>query len=127
MTAHHILIIEDDPNTAMLLQRGLDRLGYTSVSYAMASEGMDFALHHQPRFILMDLLLPQLNLNGIIAIQHLKSHPETYHIPIVAVTAGDVHLIDQAMQAGADAYLRKPFTMLDLEQVVLKFFGHNVT
>src|SRR5690606_10283204 len=70
-----------------------------------------------PDVILMDNWIPDIG--GIKATQLLKSNPEFSHIPVIYFSANnDIHIL--AETAGADAYLSKPFDLIDLENIVLK-------
>jgi two-component system, cell cycle response regulator DivK len=68
-------------------------------------EAIELARDHSPKLILMDLQMPVLD--GWEATRRLKTDPDTYGIPIVAVTAED-HPVACLEEAGFCAYVRKP-------------------
>ena len=77
------------------------------------AEGIEAARRIRPDLILMDLRMPVMD--GLDAIAHLKSDPETAAIPIVAVTAqAMVEDTERALAAGADGVVTKP---VDVDQL----------
>jgi len=104
----HILIIEDYPDNANVIQLILADAGHTVSSASEAVRGLFLAARDQPDLILMDLALPQLD--GWAATQQLKASSLTQHIPVVAFTAhvGEED-IARAKDAGCVAVIPKPF------------------
>ncbi|MBC7748382.1 MAG: response regulator [Methylotenera sp.] len=70
----------------------------------------------KPSVILMDNWIPDTG--GIVATQSIKSDPELSNIPIIYFSANN-DIKSLAKEAGADAFLEKPFDIEDLERVVL--------
>lgn len=108
-----ILIVEDEPIVADLLQEYVTELGFIAETVSDGKQAVDRASVAPPDLIIMDLMLPQLN--GGEAAQLLRQDPATAAIPIVAITG-----IDQPEQLvdvlPFDAMLQKPFDLVDLEQ-----------
>jgi len=103
-----ILVVEDDRTIAELLRETLEIEGYRAVNALNGEEAIQYALREMPQLILLDIMLPRMS--GYEVIQHLRSHPKSVHIPIIALSAR-VTLADkvQAFELGADSYLTKPF------------------
>lgn len=103
-----ILVVEDDRTIAELLRETLEIEGYRTVNALSGEEAIRYALREMPQLIILDIMLPKMN--GYEVIQHLRAHPKTVHIPIIALSAR-VTLADkvQAFELGADSYLTKPF------------------
>ena len=111
-----ILIVEDNEMNRDMLSRRLERKGY-SISMAVdGGAGVEKAIAEKPDLILMDMSLPVLD--GWEATRRVKAHPETLHIPVIALTAhamaGDR---DKTIEAGCDDYDTKP---IDLARLLLK-------
>jgi CheY-like chemotaxis protein len=71
----------------------------------------------RPRMILLDLMMPILD--GFQVAQRLKGDPATASIPIVAVSAlARPDDREAALAAGCDEFVRKPFDLDELEQVI---------
>ena len=109
----HILIVEDDRDNREVTELILSDAGYTVVSAGDGRSGLDTALHTHPDLIVMDLALPHLD--GWEATQHLKTNPDTGHIPIIAFTAHLLHDdLARALAAGCAAVIAKPFEISSL-------------
>jgi len=102
-----ILLVEDNEASADALARRLERRNYSVRIAADGLQAVALAKSEQPDLILMDLGLP--GIDGWDATAHLKSNPETSHIPIIVLSAhampNDRH---QALAAGGDDFDTKP-------------------
>jgi twitching motility two-component system response regulator PilH len=102
-----IMIVDDSPTDAHLLQKMLERNGYQTLTAGNGSEGIEVARLMRPDLILMDVVMP--GLNGFQATRELSSNPETSSIPVIIVTRKD-QKVDRVwgMRQGARDYLTKP-------------------
>ena len=112
-----VLIIEDNleirENTAEILELG----GFKVVGAENGKEGIDVARTTRPDIILCDIMMPQVD--GYQVIRELKSNPETSGIPFIYVTAsGEKSEVQLAMNMGANGYVRKPFDIKELMEVI---------
>ena len=102
-----VLVVEDNEMNRDMLQRRLERAGIEVVVATHGAEALELAHACLPDAVLMDLSLPVLD--GWEATRRLKAHPDTAHIPVIALTAHalreDRH---RAREAGCDAYHAKP-------------------
>ena len=106
-----VLTVEDDPITRADLRLVLEDAGYEVVADARDGvEAIELAREHRPDVIVLDLGLPRLD--GIQATQSILAERS---IPIVALTGASQAVVDEALDAGASSYVRKPFAG---EQVV---------
>jgi len=107
MSAHQILVIEDNPLNLELVTDLLEGEGFTVISAETAEAGIWLAREHRPSLILMDISLP--GMDGLEATRIIKADPATRDLTIIALTAhamkGDDRL---ATSAGCDGYLSKP-------------------
>lgn len=103
----HIVLVEDDEVIRETTQISLERFGYTVTSFADGREGFEFVTAHGADAVLLDLMLPTMNGASIT-----RAIRERSTIPIVIVSARSEPIdIVQALEAGADDYLTKPFDM----------------
>lgn len=120
MAMKRILVVDDDPNSRKIVELMLMAHGYSLLFADNGLHAIELALHELPDLILMDMLMPVMN--GHEATQRIKEHPSGSGIPIVALTAlafeSDRR---EALQAGCDGYLSKPFTRRDLVETVKGF------
>lgn len=99
------LICEDEGLTVILLRRALTTAGYEVVGEAAeGASGIEMARTLEPDFILMDVNMP--GVNGIDATRQIMQERP---MPIVILTAySDDRLVEEAIEAGACAYIVKP-------------------
>jgi two-component system, OmpR family, response regulator MprA len=106
----HILVIEDDPQIADLLRRGLIYEGYSVTVTADGPAGLTAARDHPPDLVLLDLMLP--GMDGLTVCARLRSASS---VPILILTARDaVPDRVKGLDAGADDYVVKPFNFDEL-------------
>lgn len=108
-----ILLVDDEPSLVKIVSRRLEAEGFT-VSVAMdGEEALSQVVAQNPRLIILDVMLPKLT--GYEVCKKLKADPKYKHIPIVLFTA-KVQARDEMVgfEAGADAYVRKPFRAPEL-------------
>ena len=102
-----ILYVEDNENSAYMLQQRLKRRGYEVVLAKDGSEGVALAQEEQPDLIVMDLAMPVLD--GCEATRQLRNLPTTATIPIIALSAHAMPIDrEMAVAAGCDDFDTKP-------------------
>ncbi len=102
-----ILIVDDEPAVADLIEAVLVSEGYTVAIARDGAQGLLLARDWSPDLILMDVMLP--GVDGGTAIRRLKNDPATADIPIVAMSAGRTIRRQSGELTDADAALAKPF------------------
>ncbi|OLP17875.1 hypothetical protein BST81_12510 [Leptolyngbya sp. 'hensonii'] len=108
-----ILVIEDDANIRSNIVEMLEDEGYKVLEAQNGAVGVQLAQVHLPDLILCDVMMPEIDGYGVLKI--LRQTPSTALIPFVYVTAKtDKSDLRQGMNLGADDYLTKPFTRLEL-------------
>lgn len=107
-----ILIVEDNADVATYIGRQLG-IKYNVLYARNGEEGFDLASKQLPDAIVTDLMMPKMD--GMELMRKIRSDELTSHIPIVVVTAR-VTEADRlrGLEAGADAYLTKPFSSDEL-------------
>ena len=104
-----IMVIEDDPLQAHLLDRILSGEGYQTFIYHDAALALEKVALDEPDLILTDLMMP--GIDGFEVIRRLKADKATKRIPIILVTAAsDKNAEIQGLQLGAVDYIVKPVT-----------------
>ena len=105
-----ILIIEDEVKTIDYLKRGLTEQGYSVDATTDGLDGLHLASTSDYDAIILDIMLP-----GLDGISLLKSLRPSNNTPVIMLTAKDaVASRLEGFQAGADDYLVKPFSFLEL-------------
>jgi len=107
----HILVIEDDTETASYIARGLKQHGYTVDQAADGKDGLFMALENQHDIIILDRMLPALD--GLSILKTLRSSGK--QTPVIILSAmGEVDDRVEGLKAGGDDYLVKPFAFSEL-------------
>ena len=103
----HIVLVEDDEVIRETTQLALERFGYTVTGFEDGRDGYEFIASHGADVVLLDLMLPTMNGASIT-----RAIRERSNVPIIVISARSEPIdIVQALEAGADDYLTKPFDM----------------
>lgn len=102
--APRVFVIEDDPDSAHLIESQLSSSGYEAIRCEQPRRARDLAAKLQPDAITLDLLMKPVH--GLEVLLQLKNDPRTSKIPVIVVTIVDHPAIGTAL--GADEYLVKP-------------------
>jgi len=109
-----ILIVEDQADIRKLIRMTLEFENYEIHEAADGSFGLRMAAAIQPDLMLLDVMMPG-ELDGLQVCQRIKSDPATQHIKVVLLTArGQQRDREAGEHVGADEYLIKPFSPLQL-------------
>lgn len=109
----YILVMEDEDALATLLQYNLEKEGYDVAVAPDGDEGMLQIDERIPDLVLLDWMLPKLS--GIEVCRRIRNRPETRNLPVVMLTArGEETDRVRGLDTGADDYLTKPFSMVEL-------------
>jgi len=109
-----VLIVEDDSNTAALVATYLQREGFATLTASDGKKALALARRHQPGFVILDVMLPQLD--GWEICRQLR---QVSDVPILMLTAREEE-IDRVLglSLGADDYVVKPFSPRELVERV---------
>jgi len=120
MTGKTILYVEDNEFNLKIVRQLLGRTSYRLIEATDGEMGVATALKEVPDLILMDVQLPKLS--GLDATRRLRADPKTARIPIIVITSFALSGDDQkAKDAGASAYLAKPYSPRELLEMVRRF------
>ena len=119
MSGKTILYVEDNEPNRMIVRDLLKRTTYNLIEAHDGEAGVAMALEHVPDLILMDIQLPKIS--GMEAMRRIRTNPATAQTPMVAITSFALSGDDQkAKEAGATAYLAKPYSPFDLLKLIRK-------
>lgn len=110
-----VLVCDDDKEILEVLDLILRGAGWEVTTSEHVNGIIELIANSNPSVIVMDNWIPDTG--GIIATQHIKSHPVYRSIPVVYSTAND-NINQLAKQAGADLAIGKPFDLADFEQIM---------
>lgn len=124
MSNKTILNVEDNEYNLKIVRQLLSRTSYRLIEAMDGEQGVATAHNELPDLILMDIQLPKLS--GLEATRQLRADPKTAHIPIIVITSfalsGDS---EKAKDAGASAYLAKPYSPRELLQMIRSLAPEN--
>jgi two-component system, cell cycle response regulator DivK len=124
MSDKTVLYVEDNEYNLKIVRQLLGRTSYRLIEAVDGQLGVETALRELPDLILMDIQLPKLS--GLEATRMLRADPKTAAIPIIVITSFALSGDDQkAKDAGASAYLAKPYSPRELLQMIRKFVPEN--
>jgi DNA-binding response OmpR family regulator len=104
-----LLVVEDDPDIALLLGHSLSRAGFTVDTLTTGAEVVGAVRKALPDLLLLDLMLP--GIDGLEICRALRGDPSTAALPIIMLTAR-AEESDRivGLELGADDYITKPFS-----------------
>jgi len=113
-----VLVADDDEFIRRLVVTTLEDVSDVRLVQARdGAEAVAIATREQPALVLLDLAMPRLD--GIEACRRIRAEPRTRDARIVMLTAySGEEATTRAAEAGADRYLTKPFSPLDLLRLV---------
>ncbi|MBI3374596.1 MAG: response regulator [Betaproteobacteria bacterium] len=119
MSAKTILYVEDNEMNRKIVRDLLKRTTYRLIEAFDGEAGVAMALQERPDLILMDIQMPKIS--GIEATRVLRTHEATANTPILVITSFALSGDEQkAKDAGATAYLAKPYSPFNLLSLIRK-------
>ena len=114
-----ILIVDDDRTTVKLLHTLLEMDGFDVTSASRGQSAIEMAQAARPDIILVDYHLSDMR--GADLVRHVRANPALNGVPIVVVSGLNVQ--DEALQAGANAFVEKPFEPSALAPLFYNLIG----
>jgi len=119
-----ILVVEDDADVRLGYQILLKAHNYATAFAVDSMCAISETRKQSPDLIILDLGLPAGD--GFIVIGRLKANTQFCQIPIVVVSGRDAHgNRDRALEAGADAFLQKPWNDDELLAIIAELLGES--
>lgn len=105
-----LLLVEDEEKTSSYINRALSELGFTVDVASNGLDGLHLAIHHDYDAIILDVMLP--GVDGYSVLEGLRANKKT---PVLMLSArGSVDERVKGLRGGADDYLPKPFSLIEL-------------
>jgi DNA-binding response OmpR family regulator len=117
-----VLVADDDPDILSLVTLRLELDGYEVIGAPDGERAVEEALGRTPDLALIDVTMPKLD--GYEVAERLRQHEPTSAIPIILLTARVQESdVARGIEAGADDYVKKPFSTADLRVRVQAALG----
>ena len=121
-----VLIVEDDPDLAMVLMAMFERYGITTYHAQTGKEAINISQQIMPNLLVLDLVLPEYD--GFAVVDWLRQHNRLCHMPLVVYTAKDINNIDkERLKLGKTLFLTKGrIHPEEFEQRVIKLLNRLI-
>lgn len=106
LTGKRVLIFDDDPDLLIIFRFLFEDHGWEVHTFETCDEVVEQAHKFSPHLILMDNWIP--NIGGVEATRRLKREPVVQEIPVIYISANS-NVKELSAEAGADAFMAKPF------------------
>src|SRR5262249_30999552 len=117
-----ILVVDDSASIRQMVSLTLSGAGYSTLEAVDGEDGDAKATANPIRAVVTDLNMPRMN--GIEFIRKFRAHPSSTGVPIIFLTTeSDEEMKRQAKEAGATAWMVKPFKQDQLLAVMKKVTG----
>ena len=111
--SHKVLIADDEPNIVISLEYLMKRAGYDVSVARDGQEAIDAIRRERPRLVLLDVMMPKKS--GHDVCQELRADEQLKDTLVLMLTAkGRDTDVDKGLGVGADAYMTKPFSTMEL-------------
>jgi DNA-binding response OmpR family regulator len=119
-----VLAADDDEDILALVTFRLERSGYTVLQARDGAEALELAREQTPDLAVLDVMMPKMD--GFELTRQLRADEATSRMPIILLTARAQDTdVQQGFDAGADDYLRKPFSPQELRARVQAMLGRR--
>jgi len=111
--AKEILIVDDEPSVVVAIQFLMEQQGYRVMIAERGEDALDLIYQYKPDLVLLDIMLP--GIDGYEVCEIVRMNPKYRKIKIIFLTAkGREEEIAKGLALGADAYITKPFSNIEL-------------
>ena len=125
MPMKKLVIADDEPSLRLLVATTLSSHDYEILQASDGVEALRLVEQEKPDLVLLDVMMP--GLTGIEVCERIKANPELVAVPVIMLTAqNDSASRERALAAGANTYLTKPFSPLQLLDLVGNLIGSEV-
>ena len=119
-----VLVAEDDEDIRSLVAFRLERAGYRVVAAADGRRAYEVAVAQLPDLAVLDVMMPRLD--GYELMRRLRADERTSRLPIILLTArAQESDVQRGLEAGADDYIRKPFSPQEVMARVQAILGRR--
>lgn len=109
-----VLVVDDDPGVLSLLRHTLEAVGYEVHAVASGKEALSLWLGNHYAMVITDLVLASFE--GVDLVRRIREMDQ--QVPILAITGFGQEVAQEALDAGADHVLRKPFHVFEVREVM---------
>ena len=115
-----LLVVEDTPTARQYLRHALERLKVQALEAETGEEALEKVRERPVDGMLLDIALGP-GISGVTLMEKLREQDQFKDTPIIAVTAYAERVVDRIQKGAFDGFLRKPFLVKDLEEILKKY------
>lgn len=118
-----VLIVDDETSVRKLVAASLRKQSLEVFQAVNSREALRLTYREHPDLIVMDVVLPGMDVDGVELTRNIKKDPETGRTKVLLIS-GVVNVEDQRLvECGADGFLPKPFNPIKLRKMITKLLG----
>ncbi len=118
-----LLLVDDEPQIRVLTRTMLEKAGHTVEVAEHGEEALSILRERGADLVILDIAMPEMS--GWEVCRIIKSDPALRHIPVLMFTVMTRDEdVNRSFESGADAHLKKPFTMRELLEAVENLLAH---
>ncbi|ANU27456.1 response regulator [Planococcus versutus] len=110
-----ILVVDDQPGIRLLLKEVFSKEGYQVITAGSGVEAFEKVKENSPNLVLLDMKIP--GMDGIEILKRLKKSNPSIHV-VMMTAYGELDLIRESMNWGAELYFTKPFDVFEVRDAV---------
>lgn len=119
-----VLVADDDPDILALVAFRLEKAGYAVVTADNGEDALALARERRPALAVLDVMMPRMT--GYEVTKQLREGEATKDIPVILLTARVQEAdVARGFEAGADDYIKKPFSPQELRARVQAILGRR--
>ena len=119
-----VLVADDDEDILDLVVFRLEQANYDVASATNGAEALTLARERIPDLAILDVMMPKLD--GYEVTRQIRAHDETRDMPVILLTARVQEAdVTRGFEAGADDYIKKPFSPQELRARVQSILGRR--
>ena len=123
-TTQTVLVVDDDKDILELVAFRLERAGYDVLTAENGEQALALARESQPALVVLDVMMPSMT--GYDVVEALRADDRTRDVPVIMLTARVQDAdVSRGFDAGADDYIRKPFSPQELRARVEAVLGRR--
>ncbi|QEO16926.1 response regulator [Acetobacter vaccinii] len=117
------LIVDDQSSIRQVLANSLAQLGFTSIAQRKdGKEAVEYLEQNPAHLVISDFNMPVMD--GLALLKAVRGNPKTQKLAFIILTSeASKELVQEAVKAGVNNFLAKPYTVAKLREVLEKVFG----
>lgn len=119
---YKILIVDDSKVVRDIVSRDLREMGYEVIAAENASQALAICQKEKPDLVLMDIIMP--GMDGITCVKEIKKLDKSIKVTMLS-SVGEKDKVVEAINAGAEDFIVKPFRPERLKAVIEKLLGRK--